>query len=166
MHQKWGDNLLKAYPSIQWSLGLCMETCRVLDWVGAMSLVNPVARMGVMIKRSQTCSALDLRSPAFWTSSAVSARICSTFMTPDMASLIWLARSWMAFEPRDSSADMHLRKTVGQIVKNNRGAAIAQWNRLRLPSCRPGFESQASHLRFFFYSICICAIFVMWKERK
>ena len=30
-----------------------------------------------------------------------------------------------------------------------------------LPSCRPGFES---HLRFFIYSIC--AIFVMWKERK
>ena len=30
-----------------------------------------------------------------------------------------------------------------------RGAAIAQWIRLRLPSRRPGFESQAHHLRFF-----------------
>ena len=30
-----------------------------------------------------------------------------------------------------------------------RGAAIAQWIRLRLPSCRPGFESQAHHLCFF-----------------
>ena len=30
------------------------------------------------------------------------------------------------------------------------GAAIAQWNRLRLPSCRPGFESQARNLRFLF----------------
>ena len=40
-----------------------------------------------------------------------------------------------------------------------RGAAIAQWNRLRLPSCHPGFKSQACHLRFFIYSIC--AIFVM-----
>ena len=29
------------------------------------------------------------------------------------------------------------------------GAAIAQWIRSRLPSCRPGFESQAHHLRFF-----------------
>ena len=29
------------------------------------------------------------------------------------------------------------------------GAAIAQWIRLRLPSCRPGFESQAHHLCFF-----------------
>ena len=29
------------------------------------------------------------------------------------------------------------------------GAAVAQWIRLRLPSCRPGFKSQAHHLRFF-----------------
>ena len=28
-------------------------------------------------------------------------------------------------------------------------AAIAQWFCLRLPSCGPGFESQALHLRFF-----------------
>ena len=39
------------------------------------------------------------------------------------------------------------------------GAAIAQWIRLRLPSCRPRFESQVRHLCFFIYSIC--AIFVM-----
>ena len=35
-----------------------------------------------------------------------------------------------------------------------RGAAIAQWIRLRLPSYRPGFESQALHqcfTRFIFY---------------
>ena len=29
------------------------------------------------------------------------------------------------------------------------GAAAAQWIRLCLPSYRPGFESQAHHLRFF-----------------
>ena len=29
------------------------------------------------------------------------------------------------------------------------GAAIAPWFRLCLPSCGPGFESQAHHLRFF-----------------
>ena len=35
------------------------------------------------------------------------------------------------------------------------GAAIAQWIRLRLPSCRPGFESQAHHLRFHeFIELC------------
>ena len=28
-------------------------------------------------------------------------------------------------------------------------AGVAQWIRLRLPSCRPGFESQAHHLCFF-----------------
>ena len=30
-----------------------------------------------------------------------------------------------------------------------RVAAIAPWFCLRLPSCGPGFESQAHHLRFF-----------------
>ena len=34
------------------------------------------------------------------------------------------------------------RKTTG-------GAAIVQWIRLRLPSCHPGFESQAHHLSFY-----------------
>ena len=28
-------------------------------------------------------------------------------------------------------------------------AAIAQWFRLRLPSCGPRFESQSHHVRFF-----------------
>ena len=44
------------------------------------------------------------------------------------------------------------------------GAAIAQWIRLRLPSCHPGFESQARYLRFFIY--IICAIFVIWKNKN
>ena len=30
-----------------------------------------------------------------------------------------------------------------------RGAAIAKWIHLRLPSCHPGFESQAHHLHFY-----------------
>ena len=30
------------------------------------------------------------------------------------------------------------------------GAAIAQWIRLRLPSCHPGFESQVHHFHFFY----------------
>ena len=39
----------------------------------------------------------------------------------------------------------------GQLTKIGffRGAAIAQWIRLYLPSCHPGFESQAHHLRFY-----------------
>ena len=38
------------------------------------------------------------------------------------------------------------------------GAAIAQWIRLRLPSCHHGFKSQAHHLRFYhlYYLCCIC----------
>ena len=31
---------------------------------------------------------------------------------------------------------------------NKRGAVIAQWIRLRPPSCGPEFESQANYLRF------------------
>ena len=48
------------------------------------------------------------------------------------------------------------------------GAAIAQWIHLRLPSCRPGFESQANHLSFYFIYSQICAIIVnvLLKERK
>ena len=42
-------------------------------------------------------------------------------------------------------------------------ATIAQWICLHLPSSRPGFESQAHHLRFFQFSKLIC---VMWKRRK
>ena len=40
-----------------------------------------------------------------------------------------------------------------------RGVAIAQWNRLRLPSCHRRFESQAHHLRFLwsnFVLYCHC----------
>ena len=33
------------------------------------------------------------------------------------------------------------------------GAAIAQWIRLHLPSCRPGFESQAHYLCFFQFKL-------------
>ena len=35
----------------------------------------------------------------------------------------------------------------------NRSAVIAKWIRLHLPSCRPGFESQAYHLRFYQFII-------------
>ena len=38
-------------------------------------------------------------------------------------------------------------------------AAIAKWIRLCLPSCGPGLESEAHHLRFYsqiLYYICHC----------
>ena len=63
-----------------------------------------------------------------------------------------------------------LRLTFTSVrITFRRGAAIAQWIRLRLPSCRPGFESQAHHLNFYHGRLrCIysqiCAIFVMWNE--
>ena len=48
------------------------------------------------------------------------------------------------------------------------GAAIAQWIRLRLPSCHPGFESQAHHLHFFhLYYLCyICHLKRMKINKK
>ena len=36
---------------------------------------------------------------------------------------------------------------------NLRGAAVAQWIRWCLPSCRPGFDSQAHHLCFFQFKL-------------
>ena len=39
------------------------------------------------------------------------------------------------------------------------GTAIAQWNRLRLPSCRPGPSPKDTIYTFIIYSIC--AIFVI-----
>ena len=38
------------------------------------------------------------------------------------------------------------------------GAAIAQWICLRLPSCRPVFESQAHHLSFYHLLSNLCYI--------
>ena len=71
-------------------------------------------------------------------------------------------RTWVALDisPRGTP---YLQNHCSKIAVVG-GAAIAQWNCLRQPSCRPGIESQAPHLCFFIYSIC--AIFVLWKERK
>ena len=33
------------------------------------------------------------------------------------------------------------------------GAAVTQWIRLRLPSCRPGFKTQAHYLRFYQFKL-------------
>ena len=40
--------------------------------------------------------------------------------------------------------------TRQRIITKIWGAAIAQWNCLRIPSCRPGFESQAAIFAFSF----------------
>ena len=45
-----------------------------------------------------------------------------------------------------------------QTLGKTRDEAIAQWNHLRLPSCRPWFKSQACHLHFFIYLCCICHV--------
>ena len=39
-----------------------------------------------------------------------------------------------------------------------RGATIAQWIHLRLPSCHPGFESQAHHLCFYHFIFELCCV--------
>ena len=37
-------------------------------------------------------------------------------------------------------------------------AGVAQWIRLRLPSCRPGFESQSHHLSFYQFIFELCHV--------
>ena len=47
------------------------------------------------------------------------------------------------------------------------GAAIAQWIFLRLPSCHPGFESQAHHLclfQFILFKLYICHL--NWNVKR
>ena len=44
---------------------------------------------------------------------------------------------------------MYITSKWAETIERGGGAAIAQWIRLRLPSCRPGFESQAHHLSFY-----------------
>ena len=62
----------------------------------------------------------------------------------DLYDLIWLTTLYVIWHDFDASvAFAHL--TINIVM----GAAIAQWIHLRLPSCRPGFDSQACHQRFF-----------------
>ena len=56
---------------------------------------------------------------------------------------------------------------IMQTLLSFRGAAIAQWIRLRLPSCRPGFESQAHHLCFFqfiLFKLYVCHL--NWNVKR
>ena len=46
-----------------------------------------------------------------------------------------------------------------------KGASIAQWICLHIPSCRPGFDSQDSICTFIIYSQ-FCAIFVLVMLEK
>ena len=52
-------------------------------------------------------------------------------------------------------------------IADSGGAAIAQWIRLRLPSCHPRFKSQAHHLRFFqfiLFKLYICHL--NWNVKR
>ena len=46
------------------------------------------------------------------------------------------------------------------------GVAIAQWIRLRLSSCGPGFESQAYHLTFYIVKFYTIFVLVLRKRTK
>ena len=69
--------------------------------------------------------------------------------------------------PKVSPQDLAI-PWIKYLEKSNnfrRGAAIAQWIRLRLPFCRPGFDSQTCNLCFF---SLICDLFVhaMWEKNQ
>ena len=63
-----------------------------------------------------------------------------------------------------------IRKNISKYFSDDkvevlRGAAIAPWIRLCLPSCPPGFESQAHHLHFFsIYIVQICPL--NWNVKR
>ena len=51
-------------------------------------------------------------------------------------------------------------------INFNRGATIAQWIRMRLPSCCPGFESQAHHPCFSQFIFDLCHVEKMKINKK
>ena len=55
---------------------------------------------------------------------------------------------------------LHCFYLIWQVSKHLplQSAAIAHWIRLRLPSCRPRFESQSHHLRFYQLQSNLCYI--------
>ena len=51
---------------------------------------------------------------------------------------------------------------VKKLLVKQGGGAIAQWIRRHLPSCGPGFESQAYLLRFYLVNIVLYLSFI-WE---
>ena len=69
-------------------------------------------------------------------------------------------------QSRQSIRSSEWRPKTEAGAKSN-DATIAQWIRLRLPSCRPGFESQAHHLCFFqfiLFKLYICHL--NWNVKR
>ena len=56
------------------------------------------------------------------------------------------------FERSDNKQNAEIKSrcsvNFSNFQRKSWGTAIAQWIRLRLPFCHPGFESQAHHLHF------------------
>ena len=59
-----------------------------------------------------------------------------------------LSKHFQVFNENQRSC-LRLNHFVREEELEHGGAAIEQWIHLCLPSCRPGFESQAYHLGFF-----------------
>ena len=62
---------------------------------------------------------------------------------PNMKHFDWLKITKSLYVAIQNALPKYKRKP------NVRGAAVAQWIRLRFPSYCPGFEFQANHLRFY-----------------
>ena len=83
---------------------------------------------------------------------------------------LWL--EWI-LSPCNFQLEQCFKRVHYQISRNSShklssvgGAARAQWIRLRLPFCRPGFESKANHLSFYFIYSQICAILSLYCEKN
>ena len=66
---------------------------------------------------------------------------------------------------RIRSANLKSKKTNHFHKIRIRGAAIAQWIRLRTRFCHPGFESQAHHLYFYHLKPNLCYICHLKKTK-
>ena len=62
-------------------------------------------------------------------------------------SFIWA--SFFTFQQILITSRRGIALKIQQTVNVASLSSIAQWIRLRLPSCHPGFKSQAHHLRFY-----------------
>ena len=110
-------------------------------------------------QRDRRCRSLfGIRSDtSWWIRNGLNVCVCG-----DDDSAVVLAFAFAAF-----LISFKIEITKDRIYKHpvTRGADIAQWIRLLILSCCPGFEFQA-HMYAFVICGQIWAIIVIWKERK
>ena len=127
-----------------------MAVCRMKSWICWTPRLPSF---------SCTCSSLELKYWITWKGNIYYKTVFSYCVTP------WLTQPPLLRCSAFLNFDLILCLVPLLFRQKNFfwGAAIAQWIHLRLPSCRPGFDSQALHLCFYHllwnsYYICTCVV--------